>query len=94
MATKLVTVSGSAWTAITTNGQSGSCWLNTNVVGYGNVAIDHSTASGIDCTIAKSLILHRDYGTRLSFTADYLADVFYARCIDPNGSVVLTIDAY
>lgn len=27
-------------------------------------------------------------------TADYLADVFYVRCIDPSGLVSLTVDTY
>lgn len=58
------------------------------------MAIDHSTISGTSCSIARSSILHRDYFTRIAFTADLLSDVYYARCVDPDGSVVLSVDAY
>lgn len=65
-------------------------------MGLGNekIHIDHSTVSGTSCLISRSLVLHRDYNARVSFITDTLTDVFYARCIDPNGSVVLTVDAY
>lgn len=65
-------------------------------MGLGNekIHIDHSTVSGTSCSIARSSILHRDYSTRIAFTADLLSDIYYARCVDPNASVILTVDAY
>ena len=92
MATKNVTVSGIAWTPITTTGQSGSCWLGTNIE-KGSVMIDHSTVSGMDCSFSKAYPLYREYGAKLSFTADNLADIYYARCIDGGTSVVISVDA-
>jgi hypothetical protein len=94
MATKKVNVNGNVWTAITTNGQSGSCWLNTNIIGGGAVMVDHSTVSGINCSFDKAYPLYREYGVKLNFTADVLSDIYYAKCTNPTSTVILSVDAY
>jgi len=92
MATKTVNIDGLTWTAITTAGQSGTCWLNSNVIGNGCVVIDHSVISNALCDFSKSYPLYRDSGVLFSFTADSIADVYYARCVEPEASVTLTVD--
>lgn len=94
MATKIVSISGTAWTPITTNGQSGSCWLNTNITGKGIVMIDHSTTSGTNCSFNRAYPLYREYGSTLHFTADNLADIYYARCNELDATVTLSVDAF
>jgi len=92
MATKTVEINSSTWTAITTAGQSGTCWLDTNVTGGGCVLINHSTVSGTSCECTKAYPLYREYGAIFSFTADTIYDVYYAKCNGLDASVILTVD--
>jgi hypothetical protein len=94
MATTTFTITGNEWSAITLYGQSGVCWLNSNIQGGGDVVVDHSTNGGVSCSIIKGSTIHREPGVKLPFTADNLADIYYAKCVSPNSTVVLSVDTY
>lgn len=92
-----VVLNSTNWTAITTAGQSGSCWLDEDDVsasGSMDVRIIHS-ASGVPAVLdfVKGKRVYKPIKNTdiLVFTADTTGDIYYAKC--RNGTATITVDA-
>ena len=90
-------LSDAAWTAVTTAGQSGTCWLdeqNAGAVGSMDVRLFHSSIgapSYSDLTLGKRVYRPSGNGDVLSFDADSIQDIYYARCV--SGTATISVDA-
>ena len=92
MATASYAITGSAWTPISTAGQSGSCILQD--IQDDVVYVDHGATSAA-CALTKSFVVRypKDNQDVLLLTADDTStDIFYARCGNPNGTATLVVD--
>lgn len=86
------TINSKRWTAITTAGQSGSCWIEKNIRGNGNILISHSDAG----------LPNKSYGFPLRgpannidvciISADNQSDVFYARVTNAKNIINILVD--
>jgi len=86
-------IDNSEWTAITTAGQSGACWLLNPVSGGGNCKIFHgATPDNDDIPYGRNVYISTDNNDSLTLTADDTNDVFYARVDSVNGSCTLLVD--
>jgi hypothetical protein len=92
MATTNYTLSLSTWTAISTAGQSGTCFVQTGEL----IAVDHSTTGSGACAVTKAVKLYGPNGGSniLAITADGTSDIFYAIGLNGPGTdpIVLTSD--
>ena len=92
------TITNSAWTPVTTAGQSGSCWLDEQgdgAEGHVDVRLWHGTTPPGDTEITKGKVVRRPTGNDdiLPFTSDSASDVYYARCANPGDEATLSVDA-
>ena len=100
MATKPVQIdiNSTVWTAITTAGQNGSCWLdedNDDAAGTVDCRIVHSD-SGIPAegaTIGKRVYIPSGNDDVLVLSANNGSDIFYARCMNEGDTAKISIDA-
>lgn len=98
MSIQQYTITGSAWTAITTAGQSGSCWLDAEddgAKGQVDVRLFHSDAGEpAAAKVTEGYPVRRPVGNRdqVSITADNVSDIFYARCFSADAEAILTVD--
>ena len=84
---------GSAWGAITTAGQSGTCWIGEDKANRGGVVLFHST-TGVPpgAKLAEGYKMPNDRGNIVPITADGGTDVFYARCQNVDETATLIVD--
>lgn len=85
-------VVGSAWTAITSAGQSGTCWLKPDAT-RGVIALFHSD-SGVpsDDDLDSAYQMLDNKHNIVSIVADNASDVFYARCTNDEDTEPLIVD--
>ena len=94
MATARYDINGSAWTAISSAGQSGTAFLLSPSSTL--VVIDHSTSGSSACAISKGIPIfpycdhHPDASLKL--TKDSESDIFYARCVSVDAVASLIVD--
>lgn len=88
------------WTAISTAGQSGTCWLdeeNDNAGGQLNIRVTHS-ASGTppDTAITNAKRVYRSKGNTdiMILEADSDTDIFYARGVNPGDTARIQADMF
>ena len=87
-----------AWVAISAAGQGGSCWLDEDNDGAGGrveVRLYHSDA-GVPA-LAKATEgkqVYKPMGNKdtLPFTADNASDVYYAICVNPGDTAIISSD--
>lgn len=86
------TITDSAWTAISTAGQSGAVWVDDDLDGCTtepDIRIYHATsAPSINATIGKRVLRPNSNSDVLVLTADSSADVFYARAMTGKCGVI------
>jgi hypothetical protein len=90
------TINATTWTAITTAGQSGTCWLNEDNDGAGGAAdcrISHSDSGAPSLDTSKRVYKPQGNTDVLPFSVDNVSDIYYARCKNAGDSVVLFVDA-
>lgn len=100
MAIAQYTITSTGWTAISTVGQSGTCWLDDDNELSGDpadVRIWHGTSapSDADPTItdmARRVLRPKNNTDMLLITADGGTDVYYARCKDTGKTAKLSVD--
>ena len=92
------TIGADEWTAITSAGESGSCWLDeegNGRRGKGSVRIYHS-ASGVPTaaklTEGKKVYQPSGNNDVCIISADSVDDIYYARCKNVGDQVVITVD--
>ena len=85
-------ITGDAWTPITSAGESGTCWLQ-NIPDKGQVVINHSN-SGVPSAgdVDDSYFMVNNQNKIVEITADDAADVFYARCSVAGESAKIIAD--
>jgi hypothetical protein len=91
-------ITNSEWTALTTAGQSGTCWLdedNDGASGHVDVRIIHSSSSvsAIEPTTGKRLYRPAGNNDLMTISADSSTDVFYARCFNSGDTALVSVDA-
>lgn len=92
------TITADAWTAISTAGQSGTCWLDAESDGFEgkvDVRLYHSDAGEPAADkVTEGYPVSKPLGNRdqVSLSADNSNDVFYARCISEGAEAILTVD--
>jgi len=89
------TLSDSAWTPISTAGQSGSAWLDEDddgASGTMNVRVTHATSLPNVSEFTKAKRVYRPMGNTdvLSLDADTALDIFYAMC--KSGAAIISAD--
>lgn len=95
MAIAQYTITSAAWTAISSAGQSGSCWLDENTQensGADDVRIVHGASAPVydDLVKGRRVRMPKDNKDMLLLAADNASDIFYARSV--GGSAVLSVD--
>ena len=90
-------ITGTAWTALTTAGQSCSCWLDEQddgAAGKVDVRIFHNTSAPGDADVTKGKRLYKPLGNTdvTVFTADSISDVLYARCANAGDTATVSVD--
>lgn len=99
MAITSYTITNSAWTAITTAGQEGSCWLSEDedgqsAVGKGDIRIFNTAGVPTDADLLLGKRVYKPSGNTdvLTISADSGSDVFYARAKNSGDEAVLLVD--
>lgn len=86
------TITDTAWTAISTAGQSGSAWVDDDLDGcetHPDIRIYHATsAPSVDPTIGKRVMRSNSNTDVLLLTADGATDIFYAKAMTGKGGVL------
>ena len=85
-------INSKRWTAISTAGQSGTCWIERNIRGNGTILISHYSAG----------LPRKSYGFPLNSPADNIdiciisaddqSDVFYARVTNSRNIIDILVD--
>lgn len=92
------TITGTAWTAISTAGQSGSCWINEDNEGAVNKAdvriyhTDAGTPAADKVDESKRLFTPKGNTDVLILSADSGTDIHYARCKNADDEAVILVD--
>jgi len=90
-------INSTAWTAITTAGDSGTCWLDEQddgAAGDVDVRIWHGSApSDSDVTKGKRVYKPRGNNDMMVIGADDASDIYYARCATPGATATISVDA-
>lgn len=95
-------ITGSAWTAITSAGTSATAWLdedNDGAVLQGKPSIDvrifHTTGTPTDADITKGRRLYVPSGNSdaMIISADNSTDIYYARCKNAGDKAIVSVDA-
>lgn len=91
MATVAITINGSTWTALTSAGYSGICWMLIRPL-TGRILLDHSSAGLGDIDEGKSYSIpdNKEVITDLSAVNDN--DIFYAKCSEVGQYAVVIVD--
>lgn len=84
------TIESTDWTAITTAGQSGTCWIKTVKKGSGTVFISHGSSQPAS-SAGYRLVKSKGNDDMLELGADDSNDIFYAR-VGEGDSVKLITD--
>lgn len=90
------TITNSAWTVLTTAGQSGTCWLDEQgdgEAGKVDVRIWHGSVPG-DPQITLGKRVYRPIGNIdiLKIAADDGSDIYYATCANSGDTALLSVD--
>ena len=87
------TINSTSWTAITSAGQQGSCWIQINVKGSGGGLITHSD-TGRAPTGRSGFKLYKPGSNDnvCILGPDNVNDIFYARCIRRGNNLKLLVD--
>lgn len=90
-------ITGSAWTPISTVGQSGTAWLDEDNDGAGgavDVRIVHgaSTPDPEETTEGKRLYRSSGNSDVMIITADNALDIYYAKCKNVDDTAILSAD--
>lgn len=92
------TITGTAWTVITSAGESGSCWLDEEgdgSVGAVEVRLYHSaTGEPAAAKVTEGKKIYRPGGNTdiCNFSADSGSDIYYARCLNANDQAIMIVD--
>lgn len=91
MATVAITINGSTWTALTSAGYSGICWMLIRPL-TGRILLDHSSVGLGDIDEGKSYSIpdNKEVITDLSAVNDN--DIFYAKCSEVGQYAVVIVD--
>lgn len=85
------------WSAITTAGQSGVCWLSeydADIVGTGTVYVYHGSVAptgDLKLDVSKRVYTPNGNGDFLEISADDASDVYYARTADGTASLIVDV---
>ena len=86
-------IKSTSWTAITTAGQQGTCWVNENVKGNGGVFIAHSNTGNPPRIRTGFRVYKPNDNTNVCVLGpDDANDVYYARCLNEGEYVKLCVD--
>jgi len=88
-------INATTWTAISTVGQNGSCWIDEDAndqAGKADCRISHSESGDPSLATSKRVFTPIGNTDVLPFTADSATDIYYARCINEGDSVTLFVD--
>jgi len=86
-----------AWTAITSAGESGSAWLdeeNDGIGGQVDVRVYHAAALPAAAKITEAKRIYKPNGNDdvMILGADDASDIFYARCVNSGDTAIITVD--
>ncbi|RPI63105.1 MAG: hypothetical protein EHM48_02985 [Planctomycetaceae bacterium] len=89
-------ITDAGWTAISTAGQSGSCWMDDDNGGTGTFAADvrilHAAAEpGVATSVGKRVLRTKSNNDVLILDADGAWDIFFARAM-PGKPGLLSVD--
>lgn len=90
MAVKKITITD-VWVAITTTGESGTCWLQKKPA-KGQVVLSHSDAGIGGLLDDVSYPLVKPSPDILDITADSVSDIFYAKCLETGAEATIISD--
>ncbi|KKN63340.1 hypothetical protein LCGC14_0502880 [marine sediment metagenome] len=86
-------INRTTWTAITTAGQQGTCWMYENIKGEGGVFISHSNTGSLPRIRIGFRVWKPNDNTNICLLGpDDLNDIFYARCLNASEEVKLCVD--
>jgi len=93
MAMNHYNITGTEWTAISTVGQSGSCWLNKSPVN-GRCMVYHADSVPNTNLVeyGKSCFVSTKNHDILTITADSTSDIFYAMMDAPTATATIIVD--
>lgn len=91
MAITQTTISGTGWTAVSSAGESGTCWLRVKP-GRGSVILNHSDSGTSGFGVLNSYYMSGDRSTVVDLVADSASDVFYGKCTNSNGTAIVVTD--
>lgn len=83
----------SAWTAITSAGEGGTCWLQ-KAPGQGQVVINHGSSGSGSLTVDDSYFMPDDKNVITDITPDDVTDIFYARCTVTGETANIVVDVF
>lgn len=92
------TITNTAWTAISSAGEQGSCWLSEDgedFSGTVDIRVINSatgTPTDADLTLAKRVYKPNGNTDVLSISADSASDIFYARAKNSGDQAALLVD--
>ena len=90
-------ITATAWTAITSAGESGSAWLDEENDGAGgqvDVRIYHASSLPVDTKITEAKRIYKSSGNDdvMILGSDNALDIFYARCVNVGDTAIITVD--
>ena len=91
-------ITADSWTAITSAGESGSCWLDEQGDGEGgkvDVRLFHDSSTPDDDDLTKGKRVYKPKGNNdlMTFEADDTTDIYYARCANTGDTATISVDA-
>lgn len=94
---KKYTITNEDWTAITTAGESGSCWLSLDAQNINGICrMYHSDTEVPDedfIELGYPVYIPRGSNQKVTFSADNSNDIYYAIMDKENSSTTLIVDA-
>lgn len=91
MALNAFSIDGDTWTAITSAGESGQCWIQKNP-DIGQVVINHSTSGSGSLDVNDSYFMPDNKSELVPIPADDNSDIFYARCLRSGQEATIISD--
>ena len=88
-------ITSNAWTAITTAGQSGECWLDEdNDYTAKDVRVIQATTMPADADITKAKKVFKPQGNKdtLPFVAETSSHILYAKCLTMGATATISVD--
>jgi len=91
-----VSITGAAWTAITSAGESGTCWLDEQddgASGQVDVRITNGETTPADEELTKAKLVYKPRGNDdvLLIAADGVNDIFWARCSREDDTAIISV---